>query len=508
MNIIKKTLIVCVVFVACAALFPLTKASAASTPTLSLVNNSSTVAINVSGADPNATVMFFFPSGATNSTGATTYNSIDIGTTNSSGSFTVSVAPNSYSLSGGSSVYVSVDGASSGYSSWPVSATASGQTTGLQLSQTTLTLTSGQTASIYAMNSPYTLTLQGNSNPSVMSASIQGNTDSSVPSSVFLNALSAGSSVISVCAGTTGCGTITVTVTAPTQTISFSVTPIYVVLGQSPQTIGIYGPGGSYSLSNSSQNNLSATINGSNITLQGLSLGQSTITVCGAGWNCGTATVNIVAAGTPVPTQTSVLAPVVSGFNQPPQIKSMTISSNNVSGLFFGAASTITLSFSTNVTVTNVQAQIAGQQAAVTQDNSGTYFASYTATGSEKLPLPVALSFTDLSGRVGHSYMWIGNSAATVSSASSVPPPQTAVSTPASTVVIGSFTKTLSIGMTDTQVTALQKRLKADGYFSGPITGYYGSQTKAAVNKYQSSHGLAQAGVVGPATRKLLNEGK
>jgi peptidoglycan hydrolase-like protein with peptidoglycan-binding domain len=62
-------------------------------------------------------------------------------------------------------------------------------------------------------------------------------------------------------------------------------------------------------------------------------------------------------------------------------------------------------------------------------------------------------------------------------------------------------------GVSDPEVIALQQRLKTDGFFTGSATGYFGPQTKAAVEKYQKKNGLSVIGVIGPATRTLLNKG-
>lgn len=485
-NIIKEFLaVVCIAAVGVSAVH------AASIPTLSLTNGGSAVNISVTGADANAAVMFSFPSGSVSSSGVTTYSSINIGQTNSAGSFAVSVAPNSYSLTGGAAVYVTVDGAASSQIAWPANVVA-GQSTGLSLSQQSVSFTVGQTANIYALNTSNALTLQGNSNTSAVSAAIQSASGSS-QGTLFMTALAAGSANVSVCAGSAGCATVSVTVRAPTQTISFSQSPIYLVSGQPAKNISIYGPGAPYSLSNQNKDMLSATLNDSSLSMQGLAVGQTSITVCGSGWLCGTATVNIVPSGTAIPDQTVVPPTTTSGFNQPPQISSLTVSSNDVLGLFFGSGSTITLSFSANETVDNVQVKMGGQQTAVTQSGS-TYYASYAPTGKESMPFPVAISFTDTNGRIGQSYFWLGDAPA-------------ALSVAASSVDASSFSKNLSLGMTDSEVSALQKRLKADAFYSGPITGYFGSQTKAAVEKYQSAHGLSKVGAVGPSTRRLLNQG-
>ena len=66
------------------------------------------------------------------------------------------------------------------------------------------------------------------------------------------------------------------------------------------------------------------------------------------------------------------------------------------------------------------------------------------------------------------------------------------------------FTEFLNVGSQDAQVTALQQRLKTDGFYSGPITGFYASLTETAVGKYQTAHGIDPAGYVGPSTRAAL----
>ncbi len=77
-----------------------------------------------------------------------------------------------------------------------------------------------------------------------------------------------------------------------------------------------------------------------------------------------------------------------------------------------------------------------------------------------------------------------------------------------STAAYYNFTEFLTIGSQDAQVTALQKRLTADGFYSGAITGYYGTLTQAAVEKFQAAHAIAVKGYVGPSTRAALNAGE
>ena len=70
------------------------------------------------------------------------------------------------------------------------------------------------------------------------------------------------------------------------------------------------------------------------------------------------------------------------------------------------------------------------------------------------------------------------------------------------------FEDFMGYGSQGADVTALQEQLTTDGVYSGPITGYFGSLTEAAVAKFQGLHGIEQAGYVGPNTRAALNAGE
>ncbi len=67
------------------------------------------------------------------------------------------------------------------------------------------------------------------------------------------------------------------------------------------------------------------------------------------------------------------------------------------------------------------------------------------------------------------------------------------------------FTKTLGLGVTNADVTALQNLLVTGGFYSGPVTGYFGSLTKGGVMKFQTAKGISAVGTVGPLTRAALN---
>ncbi|MDP3013122.1 MAG: peptidoglycan-binding domain-containing protein, partial [Candidatus Subteraquimicrobiales bacterium] len=76
-------------------------------------------------------------------------------------------------------------------------------------------------------------------------------------------------------------------------------------------------------------------------------------------------------------------------------------------------------------------------------------------------------------------------------------PTPTPIPTPAGQVLGAAtfnFTANLQIGAKGDSVTELQKRLTAEGVYSGPITGYFGPLTSAGVKAYQNKYGISQTG--------------
>lgn len=68
------------------------------------------------------------------------------------------------------------------------------------------------------------------------------------------------------------------------------------------------------------------------------------------------------------------------------------------------------------------------------------------------------------------------------------------------------FLKDLRIGMRDANVIELQKVLIAEGLLNSEATGYFGSQTKTALVKWQTKNNLPATGYFGPMTRSILNK--
>lgn len=60
------------------------------------------------------------------------------------------------------------------------------------------------------------------------------------------------------------------------------------------------------------------------------------------------------------------------------------------------------------------------------------------------------------------------------------------------------------LGSSGSEVTAIQKALKERGLFTANVTGYYGTQTQAAVKKFQKQKGLTVDGIAGPQTLNAL----
>lgn len=62
----------------------------------------------------------------------------------------------------------------------------------------------------------------------------------------------------------------------------------------------------------------------------------------------------------------------------------------------------------------------------------------------------------------------------------------------------------LQMGYSGDGVSNLQSTLAALGHYNGPITGYFGDMTRAAVMSYQVAHNLSPDGVVGDRTLNCL----
>ena len=249
----------------------------AMSPTLTLTSTGSGdgVQVNVSG-DPNASVVLYYTKTNVGSQLQT------IGTTGPNGILSTVINTSTYNIAAGSSVYVStggLNGLSSLSQTWPTTSASSGT---LTLSQTSLVLPSGQSASINVQNNPVaTVYLSNNSNPPVANINISGN-------QLTINALTNGSSTITVCSSQSSannCASAYLTVqNGSALPLTFSMSNVTIAQGQS-LPIAISGGNGNYQvLTNSNSTAVQSNISGGTVTLTanpGSNLSAtSAITVC------------------------------------------------------------------------------------------------------------------------------------------------------------------------------------------------------------------------------------
>ncbi|MBU6427052.1 peptidoglycan-binding protein [Patescibacteria group bacterium] len=562
---------------------------AANIPSISLSNSSgsSAVTVTILQADPNASVLLYYPSSGG-------YTSVNIGTTNSSGYLTTSVNSTQYGIAAGVPVYASVDNIQSMTQVWP-NYTASG---GLSLSQSMISLLVGQTAVVSAsVSAP--LSLGNNVNPAIAGAVISGN-------QITITGLAFGTTNITVCASNIGCGNVQVSVSASaaaTASVSLSQSAVSISAGQSQQ-IFITGSGSYYLSSNSNSGVATASISGSTLTVVGVSTGTDSLSVCSySGGSTTCANLSVTVASSAVNTSTTItpslsfsqsqvnmsigqtqmvsiyggngapqvyyvsqnsapdsvsantngatvslsamafgganitvcqsggpcgtfyvyVAPSVSGSSatispasnvSKPAVASLSVLSNDTGG-FAGAGSVLSISISFNQSISVPDLSIGGLPVTVSGSGSGPYTASYTVPINTTTPIPIVITFANPQGTGGQAFLWIGNDSSANLVGTPVPSTVTHVSAVSTVSGIDSyvFGRYLYMGMTkqgvaDPDVTALQKYLAKAGFYSGPVTGYFGPLTKAAVQAYQKAHGLDTLGVVGPATRALMNAGK
>lgn len=285
----------------------------------------------------------------------------------------------------------------------------------------------------------------------------------------------------------------------------FSQNNVVINVGQS-QAVIIYGSG-TYSITNiSNPSVISTSLTDNTLTISAVTFGGSNITVCQSANQC--ATISVVAVNSNNSSSNNNNNQQ-NNSNLLPALSSFMVSSDNLNGKFIATGNTLTLTFNGNKPLSNVVVRVGSSQVSVAGGGSGPYTSTYKVTGGEGSLIPVLVMFNDASGNPAQSTFALGNAAAVATPAPVVPAPAPASpppSAPSSSSGSYTFSSFLSLNSTGEEVTALQKRLTALGFYSGPITGKFGSLTEAAVKKFQKSHGLTQAGYVGPSTRAVLNK--
>jgi hypothetical protein len=249
------------------------------TPTVSasVTGSGDYVQLNVSG-DPNSSVVLSYLS-----TSSQTQMSV-IGSTNSYGTITLTISTSAYNISPGSLFYLTVNNQRSNTMTWPYTTSSStvSTNTALSLSQSSATLSIGQSAIITATNTTGgSLYLSSNSSPAVANVSLNGN-------QITVSAVSSGSTTFNVCStsnqSTCASAAITVPSAAATTSVSpltFSQNSVSISFDQTV-SVSVGGGTGTYAVSSNSNSSLvQATISGSILSLHGNELsGTSIVTIC------------------------------------------------------------------------------------------------------------------------------------------------------------------------------------------------------------------------------------
>ncbi|OGN28182.1 MAG: hypothetical protein A3A33_02395 [Candidatus Yanofskybacteria bacterium RIFCSPLOWO2_01_FULL_49_25] len=259
----------------------------AMTPTLSLsaTGSGDNVQVTVQG-DASSSVLLYYQSSGYQ------YQTQSIGTTNMSGSYSYTISTATYGIIGGSLVHVIVNNQQSLDVAWPY---GSGSNT-LSLSQTSLSMSTGQTATVTAYNTGYSLYISNNTNSSVASATISGN-------QITITANNYGSTTMTICAQSNTCATIMVNVqyrynnNYGSGTVSVSQSSVTLAVGQSAD-ITVSGGTMPYTMFSGSTNIFQSAIGGNTLTLTGLANGSGTLSVCSsAGNGSGCASIYVTISG-------------------------------------------------------------------------------------------------------------------------------------------------------------------------------------------------------------------
>ena len=402
----------------------------------------------------------------------------------------------------------------------------------LTFSQNSVSLYSGQSVSVQISggSGSYIVSSNASQNSAVIQTSISGST-------ITLSTTSTtGSSSVTVCStDLNSCGIINVsTGSGSASAISFSQSNPVVIIGQTTN-VSVYGPTGSllYVSSNSNPNLVQANLSGTTLTLLGIANGSSTITICSSATNCGstTATVNYNSSATggyPILSQDTVSLSVgqtsnitISGGSMPYTILSNqnsifqpTLNTNILSIYGLGAGSMAMNVCSSGGNCATLSVTVGGASSTSTlpagcytttgySQTTGVLCSSTNVSTVTTPVIPVSCTsttpFSVISGQPCPNY--VSNSGTTTTTT-------TTVTTPTAPVVTTTpvFTETLKLNSTGSEVMALQKKLKALGFYKGKVDGGFGPVLEKAVKAFQKAHGLSQVGSVGPQTRAVLNK--
>ena len=398
----------------------------------------------------------------------------------------------------------------------------------ITLSQNNLWIAVGQSygIAITGGEAPYS-TLSPSSN---ITATISGNI-------LTITGLASGSATVSVCSGAGGCTTLSAlvngsgsTTTSPstsTQTvtnISLSQNSV-TVAGGATASVNITGNGGYSISSNSNPLVATATVSGSIATVTGLTIGNTTVSVCQNQGQCALLFISVTSNSTVVAAATWTSC---ANEKQPCTFAGSQTVRYGANGNYFYktlSSGTICSNDTFGDPIDNVAktcsyggvipaGYVAPVVATPITDSRG-----WTSCAAEK----GSCSFTgSKSVRFGANGKYVtrtfSNGVICSNATFGDPIPNVAKTCSyqdipdslSSTVTVIAPTATLkhavSFGMKGTDVTQLQKILTSNKLYSGKISGSYDIATMTAVKKFQKQKGIKQTGNVGPATLTALNK--
>jgi hypothetical protein len=426
-------------------------ASAAS-PTLlvSPTGDGNNVTVSVTNADGNTPVVLYYTSSRYTGT-----QSQNIGNTNTNGTFSVNVSTSAYGILTTSQVYALINGYQTPYVTWPYTAASSIANSSITLSKANPVVPQGQTILVTLSGTTGGYYLSSNSASSIVQASISGNI-------LTLSGSQQGQAILVICSTSASCSNQIVTVEAgntTSGTIYLTQNNLTVTVGQTAQIVATGGVS-PYSTFYDGTNRVTTSVNGTVITVRGVAVGNTSVTICGVSGGCAPLNVNVVQGTTPS-TALTINIPVIVG-----QTFALPLSGGN--GAYY-ISTPITSPF--NATISGNTLYIVG-----------------TAIGTETVTICSSSTLCSTISII-------------VSSSPTITKPSTVAVNPVKHI----FTVPLYTGLSGDEVLKLQQRLAEDGYLYAIPNGYYGPATTNAVKSFQRDHDLSPFGNVGPGTRAALN---
>lgn len=405
---------------------------------------------------------------------------------------------------------------------------SSASSAGMKLDKNVSTLGIGQSTNIVITGGVSgTYSIYSNTNPNAVQANVTSDM-------LTLSGLSNGLSVITICSSVGNCSAITATVSSAGSRgpIALSQNNLWVSIGQ---TFGITISGGSapYSISDISNNNISAVINDNVLNITGAYPGLTSLNICSAGGACTgfSAMVNgngvypsislsknniTIDAGSTDYVIASGNGGYYAASNTNPNIATIVITNNSVAITAIKAGGTMVAICQNGGQCTNLTISVNN---VITSTPTPTIEipTAITAPGSTNASVPKYADNTLLRDQEGRIYIIRKNTKQRIASLAELKKyagkeiikvldsiinqiPDTVVS------IKFKFTKTLAFGAISNDVKELQKLLTANGFYKDQINGKFLSSTVAAVRKYQKSKGIKQTGNVGQLTMDALNK--